>query len=114
MKSYNKIDKVLAYFQEEVHNQFQLHQFRLLLLLAVRDPDPVPYDEVCKRLGLSNAAVSRNSKQLGVHMVKGEDGWKDVGLGLIDVRPDIYETRRNVMSLTDKGRKVMTGLNTLM
>ena len=115
MDSYQKIDRVLEYLQEKIHAQFQLHQFRILLMLAARHPDPVAYADIEKRLNLSNAAVSRNTKLMGTNMQKNKDGgWVDTGMHLVEVKPDVYETRRNIIALTGKGRKVMTGLKKLI
>jgi DNA-binding MarR family transcriptional regulator len=109
MKEFGKLDKALAILQTEVHIQLQLHQFRILVMLAMRDPDPVPYADIEKTLNLSNAAVSRNTKVMGTNMQKdSRDGWVDSGLHLIEVKQDVYETRRNVIALTKKGRNLMT------
>lgn len=109
--SYRKLDKVLEILQSEVHVQLQLHQLRILLMLAMRVPDPVAYADIEKALKLSNAAVSRNTKVMGINMQRsGKGGWVDTGLGLVEVRPDIYETRRNVIHLTDKGKALMKAL----
>jgi DNA-binding MarR family transcriptional regulator len=63
------------------------------------------------RVGLSQSSVSRNLKRLGVRLRQDVKGaWVDAGMGLVDTRPDLYETRKLASTLTKKGVKLMHDL----
>lgn len=84
----------------------------MLITLALRSPEPVTYTELCEVCGTTKASISRNMKVLGSMMVKGAGGsWHDDGLGLVNVRPNPFNTREYVAELTTRGVDIMKKLD---
>jgi DNA-binding MarR family transcriptional regulator len=71
-------------------------------------PEPITHTEIEAAVGLSQASTSRNMKRLGVRLRQDVNGtWVDAGMGLVETRPDAYETRKLASTLTKKGIKLM-------
>jgi DNA-binding MarR family transcriptional regulator len=78
-------------------------------------PDPITHTEIERAVGLSQSSVSRNLKRLGVRLRQDAGGkWLDAGVGLVDTRPDLYETRRLASTLTRKGVELMDAIGGLL
>jgi DNA-binding MarR family transcriptional regulator len=81
----------------------------ILVYLMLSSPEPVSYADLGKFIGTSKASISRNVRLLGTWMQKDAKShqWTDVGLGLITVYPDPYNTRQYIAKLTDQGIALM-------
>jgi DNA-binding MarR family transcriptional regulator len=81
-------------------------QLQTLLTLLIVDMEPgITMTEALKKIGISQAAMSRNAAILGRLYSKGEPG-----LDMIAATEDPMERRRKVMRMTPKGEKLLAEL----
>lgn len=81
---------------------------QLEMLLRIADNKGVGQVELAQAMAVPPSSISKNAKILGQMIVKSATGAKvDVGMGLIEQRPDDFEGRRKNLHLTRKGEKLM-------
>lgn len=104
----NKLRGLIRVLREDAGDGLEVQQVACLIEVMADHPDPITHSEIEGRVGLAQSSVSRNMKRLSVRMRQDTNGkWIDAGLGLVDVRPDAYETRKLSASLTKKGINLM-------
>ncbi|MFC1523976.1 hypothetical protein ACFL6N_04215 [Thermodesulfobacteriota bacterium] len=110
-----KLKAVVRFLRNELSSDLQLQTLHTLLAIATSS-EPKDNKSLEKELGqVSQAAISRNVRNLGTIMVKQKDGsHQKAGYGLIDTRPDLYETRRLASELNDDGKKLIAKLRKIL
>lgn len=109
MQGIRRVYKALGILQSEVKEDIKIQHILILIKLVFSSPDPVSYTDLGKFLNTTRASVSRNVRILGSWMKKcpATYQWVDVGLGLINVYPDLYNTRQYIAKLTKQGQELM-------
>ena len=82
-------------------------QTALVLLYAALNPEQT-MRELGERIGISQAAMSRNVALLGKGLKPGVEGF-----GLLTAEEDPYERRRKIIKVTTKGERVCRSLAAL-
>lgn len=110
-KSLVKLLTISELLREELSKDVPMSQISVLLLVAVHDG--ITQAEIQKKLNMLQGSLSRNVRQLAEYY--GEDRQNLKGYGLIEARPDLYDRKRNFLSLTTRGKilmnKIMEVLN---
>lgn len=102
----DRLTAALAAFSVLEPTALPLHHVQVYLVVA--QGEPCLYDEIEKRLGLSNASVSRTVNALSdVHRTGRE------GLRLLKVEKDPAEGRRYLVSLSSRGRALLRQIKSL-
>ncbi len=99
------LNRVIMYLSD-LSGDINLQQMQLFLEICNEHPTPITQQRLVKRLKITHSAISRNLRKFG-SKVKGD---KQVGLGLVTLSPDLYETRQLSARLTKKGEKVMNDI----
>lgn len=111
MRSLRMVEDVLGTVRESINYELKVHTLQVFLAIG-NEVKPINSTELIQRTGLDQRTVSRDTTQLGTRMVKQDDGsYKPSGLGLIEAKPDPYETRQLCYFLTLSGEKLMNKLN---
>lgn len=97
------ISNILSAFDHarSIYSPIELQQLEILLVIAAASPAALTHEEIGEKTNLTRTTVGRN---VGKFEEKFDKNGKQFGLGLLDQRPDPYETRRLSVRLTDKGR----------
>lgn len=104
MDKIRKLQKVIGILREYSGDGLEVQQIACLLEVMESDPEPMVHADIEDKVNLSQSSVSRNMKRLSVRLRQDANGeWIDAGLGLVDARPDHYETRKLASTLTKKG-----------
>lgn len=104
------VSKLVA---EEIFNELPLQQWRMLLYVMMQEG--IGQLDFQGLLAVPPGTVSRNLAKLGSKITEDRDGRAvDVGYGLLDVRPDSTDPKRNTVYLTKKGRDFKVKLLTLL
>jgi DNA-binding MarR family transcriptional regulator len=109
-----KLIKIVEVVTAEVKKDLSVYQMAFLCHLSAAAPDPVSYQDMARKVGVSIAAVSRNAKLLGQDMKKVEGKWADKGLGLVEAGPNPYNSREFVITLSAKGKKLMEKVDKML
>lgn len=108
-----KLQRVVEHFRTNYHIDFPLSQLAILLHTGLRGG--MTMHDLAETMGLSQASVSRNVKQLSKYALKNEEGdWEFKGYDLVYTSPDLYEPRRLAVHLTEKGKKLLKLLNAMI
>jgi len=78
---------------------------QLMLLAQVADEPGLSQTELASRIGITQAAMSRNMDTLGIAGRKDREG---PGLGWITSQDDPTDDRPNRVYLTDEGQRVLS------
>ena len=81
----------------------------ILCFVFVASHNPCHSEVLCHELGLTRAAVSRNTDWLSA-----KHRLKKPGLGLINKEVDLSNRRRMILSLTDKGKIIAKDLRKML
>lgn len=101
--------KALEVVTNEVYAEIPPQQ--ILLFLTVADKEGITQHDLQDVLNQSQAAISRNVKQLSVYLEEGEHGNKvKKGYGLLDTRPDMCNRKRSAVFLTKDGQALLETL----
>ena len=99
-KAVKKLVKLLGEVREE-HGDIPIQMLETLLQIAL--------NEGSSQLEIQN--LTKQSKASSSRNIKAWSGWtrhREVGPGYIEAKPDPYEMRRNVVSLTKAGERYLT------
>jgi predicted transcriptional regulator with HTH domain len=77
----------------------------MLIEMMAHYPEKLNFDEAAKIVGTHFGKIRGNSKVLGEHLVQKPNSkeLKNIGLGLVEVKPDPYEPEKEIFELTKKG-----------
>lgn len=116
MDAIGKFERALQVFRTEVKSDVKVQHLHMLVALMLHEPEPLSYQELVHITGASLSAVSRATKTLGIEMVqtKKDGPWIDKGLSLVEAKPDPFNSRQYVVSLTKKGTRLRTQLQTVL
>lgn len=110
MDSIRKLQRATALLRGAAE-EIEIQQIDCLLTVMRAYPEALTHSEIEDATRLSQSSVSRNMKRLGVRLRKDVKGsWLDAGWGLVETRPDPYETRKLSSRLTKKGLELRAGL----
>ena len=112
MQGIRTFGKGVKILRDEIKEDVKVQHIQMLIKLALSSPEPVTYTDLCAAIGTTKASISRNMKVLGSMMIQDKSGnWKDEGLGLVNVRPNPFNTREYVAELTTRGVEIMKKLD---
>lgn len=87
-----------------VESEMRIHHLHFLLIVHREHDKGVTYEELENALSVTKGTVSRIGRYLGTYMKQDRKGkYTDIGQGFVDVRPDPYNPRSRVVTLTKKG-----------
>lgn len=99
--------KGVKYLRSTVQGDWQLQQIHIWLTVAANHPNGITMPDIGEQLGMVQGIVSRNCRSLGKYGHEDKDGRKEVrGHDLIQISPDIWETRKYRVYLSQKGEMV--------
>jgi DNA-binding MarR family transcriptional regulator len=84
----------------DTYPDMTMTQFRIFAYIA--ENPGITQRELIEHLGVTDTTGSRTVQLLGSDGTRGKPG-----LRLVDVRPDPSDRRQRLLSLTDKGRRLM-------
>jgi hypothetical protein len=99
----NRMMNALRVLREATDNpELPVQTMQFFFYVAVRYPNEVPYGEVEKILGMSQASTSRNA----AYLARGIPNRGHKGYGMVEVFEDPFYTKRKLIRLTAKGLTV--------
>ncbi|HCO19335.1 MAG TPA: hypothetical protein DIT39_07020 [Tissierellales bacterium] len=100
------LETLLNVIRKEVMQEIKLHTLQVFVAIA-NAGEPIDSVKLMKRCSLDQRTLNRDVILLAVRVITDEDGTrKRTGFGLVEARPDMYETRRLAYSLTQKGKEL--------
>ena len=97
--------RVVDFIQEFRKLDYEIPAQVILCFVFIASHNPCHSEVLCHELGLTRAAVSRNTDWLSA-----KHRLKKPGLNLITKEVDPSNRRRMILSLTDKGRNIANDL----
>jgi DNA-binding MarR family transcriptional regulator len=112
MRRIESLFKAVSYIRENINPDFALPQ--LAIFLRVAQTEGITQTELSEQLSMPQGSMSRNIKQLSKYY--DEIGGEKVmaGYDLVRVEPDLVERRRLAVYLTEKGKKVINALQSIV
>jgi DNA-binding MarR family transcriptional regulator len=93
----------------EAYGGMTVRQFGILLEIA--DNEGVTSLELAKRMKMNTSSIYRNLGTLSIGVKKTHGGTRESkGLGLVDMRPDLSDTRRMLLYLSAEGHALLSKL----
>jgi len=101
--------KGIKFISDVIHKDIAMPQLTIFLLVA--ENEGITQPELGEIMKIPQGTVSRNILKLSSKLVQNAKGeWRQAGYDLVVTRPDIDESRRNVVYLTRKGKDVIKAL----
>ena len=105
MATFDSLRDAIKILEKEIGGGINLEQTLMLIEMMAHYPEKLSFDEAAKIVGTHLGKIRENSNVLGVHLVQRHNSkeLKDIGLGLLEVKPDPYEPEKEIFELTKKG-----------
>lgn len=105
--------QALQFVREEIYEEFTLRQLCLLLYVAQHEGETQM--ELAASLNISEGVISKNIKMMCISGKRDSEGKMVLkGHGLLDIRPDIWDRKRNACFLSAKGKTVIAGIEKIL
>ncbi len=87
----------------------------LAMLLQVAINEGITQTEISETISMPQGTTSRNVSKLSSRIVKNRQGkWVEDGYCLLETRPDVDESRRHAVYLTNKGKQFFKDLENML
>ena len=108
-----KLQEVIEYIRVNVDEEIPIRQ--LALIFQVVNNEGETQHKLAPQLGMSEGTISKHLKMLSVYGERNKEGNMQLkGHGLLEVRPDIYDRKRNAVFTTEKGKKLVKALSAIL
>lgn len=94
-----RLANTLALLSEETDWDMTLRQLNILMLVAKAGDAGMQFESLVRAAQVAPSAVSRTVRKLGPPPY----GQRHEGLGLLDLQLDPHDSRRRIITITDKG-----------
>lgn len=108
----DQLREIIEFIRKTIHRDFAMPQLSILLLVA--ENEGISQPDISKRLDMPQASVSRNVTKLCKKLVTQRTGTVNRGYELCEISPDPAEPRRLNVFLTNKGKKFIEELRTML
>jgi DNA-binding MarR family transcriptional regulator len=108
-----RLEQVLSFvhgYQDEDNKELSLDHLRILCIVAIAGKEGITQRDIQDRYGILQGTVTRSCRRLSRYIEKG----KETGYELIEMRPDLYNSRALNCRLTKKGKQFITDLSGLL
>jgi hypothetical protein len=105
MATFEKFQEAIKLLSKEIQGSINIDQIHMVIELMAHYPKPLGFIEMAEIADVHLGKIKTNSKILGEDLVQDPTTkeWKDIGLGLLVVKPDPYEPEMEICELTKKG-----------
>lgn len=105
MTNFEKFQVAIKLLAKENPKGLNIEQIHMIIELMAHYPKSLSFVEMAEIAEVHLGKVKMNSKILGEDLVQDPTTkeWKDIGLGLLVVKPDPYEPEKEICELTKKG-----------
>lgn len=105
MATIKRFQQALGLLAQEVKGDINLEQLRIVIEVMAHHPEPLGLAGLAEIIGGNLGRIKQHSELLGEKLLPhhATKALTDIGLGLVETRPDPYEAGKEVLVLTKKG-----------
>jgi methionine synthase II (cobalamin-independent) len=104
MTTIDTFQQALRLLAQEVKRDINFEHIRMLIELMTNHPEPLSVAHMAEAIGTHVGRIRQHCELLGEKIVEDPTtkASKNIGLGLVVIKPDAYESEKEVLALTKK------------